>query len=403
MQQHSQIKGFKKLKLVIILALMSSIAPLSTDMYLPALTQVEESFATSTFLTQLSLASFFLAFSFGQLLYGPMSDVFGRKRPILVGIFIFIISSLGCIVIDDIYSFIILRFFEALGGCAGVVIARAIVNDLFTSKEAVGIYALMMVFSSLAPMLSPTFGGILLQYFSWQSIFTTLFLLGILLFIMILFGLQESAPHLKDRKFSHKEAIHGYKVVFREKIFLVYSLTSGFASCAMFSYITGSSFIFQKYFGISELGFSTLFGLNALGFVIFANINAFLVRRFESQKILAVSLIVMLFSTLILCVNAFLYPNFWLFEISIFTSIAMLGFIAPNTTTLAMARFVEYSGTASAILGMVQFTLAGFISFVVGAINANTPIILALVMCVSVLVANGIYFRGLKWSRGSCL
>ena len=171
MQQHSQIKGFKKLKLVIILALMSSIAPLSTDMYLPALTQVEESFATSTFLTQLSLASFFLAFSFGQLLYGPMSDVFGRKRPILVGIFIFIISSLGCIVIDDIYSFIILRFFEALGGCAGVVIARAIVNDLFTSKEAVGIYALMMVFSSLAPMLSPTFGGILLQYFSWHIIF----------------------------------------------------------------------------------------------------------------------------------------------------------------------------------------------------------------------------------------
>ncbi|HEF7632454.1 TPA: multidrug effflux MFS transporter [Campylobacter jejuni] len=366
MQKHTKIHGFAKFKLIVILALMSSIAPLSTDMYLPALSHVEQSFQTNSFLTQLSIASFFIAFALGQLIYGPLSDIFGRKIPALVGIFFFIVSSLFCMIIDDIYAFIALRFFEALGGCAGVVIARAIVNDLFEIKEAAGIFALMMVFSSLAPMLSPTFGGILLEYFSWHSIFATLFALGILLFLMILFGLKESAPHLKNKKFSHHEAMKSYKFVLSDKRFLVYILCASFALAAMFAYITGSSFVFTQFFSLSEQKFALLFGAKAL--------------------------MIMFISTVILLANAFFHPNFLLFELSIFTSIAMLGFIAPNTTTLAMARFKEHSGTASAVLGTVQFGFAGLISFVVGAINANTPIILAFVMCACVLVANMIYF-----------
>ncbi|EHP7073120.1 multidrug effflux MFS transporter [Campylobacter coli] len=392
MQKHTKIHGFAKFKLIIILALMSSIAPLSTDMYLPALSHVEQSFQTNSFLTQLSIASFFIAFALGQLIYGPLSDIFGRKIPALVGIFFFIVSSLFCVIIDDIYAFIALRFFEALGGCAGVVIARAIVNDLFEIKEAAGIFALMMVFSSLAPMLSPTFGGILLEYFSWHSIFATLFALGILLFLMILFGLKESAPHLKNKKFSHHEAMKSYKFVLSDKRFLVYILCASFALAAMFAYITGSSFVFTQFFSLSEQKFALLFGVNALGFVICANINARLVRKFESEKILSKALMIMFVSTLILLINAFLYPNLFLFEASIFTSIAMLGFITPNTTTLAMARFKEHSGTASAVLGFIQFALAGLISSVVSALDANTPIILAFVMCACVLVANMIYF-----------
>ncbi|HEH3775776.1 TPA: multidrug effflux MFS transporter [Campylobacter jejuni] len=369
MQKHTKIHGFAKFKLIVILALMSSIAPLSTDMYLPALSHVEQSFQTNSFLTQLSIASFFIAFALGQLIYGPLSDIFGRKIPALVGIFFFIVSSLFC-----------------------VVIARAIVNDLFEIKEAAGIFALMMVFSSLAPMLSPTFGGFLLEYFSWHSIFATLFALGILLFLMILFGLKESAPHLKNKKFSHHEAMKSYKFVLSDKRFLVYILCASFALAAMFAYITGSSFVFTQFFSLSEQKFALLFGANALGFVICANINARLVLKYESEKILAKALMIMFISTVILLANAFFHPNFLLFELSIFTSIAMLGFIAPNTTTLAMARFKEHSGTASAVLGTVQFGFAGLISFVVGAINANTPIILAFVMCACVLVANMIYF-----------
>ncbi|EHA5322156.1 multidrug effflux MFS transporter [Campylobacter upsaliensis] len=392
MQKHTKIKGFAKFRLIFILALMSSIAPLSTDMYLPALSQVKQSFETSEFLTQLSLASFFVAFALGQLIYGPLSDVFGRKIPALVGIFLFMLSSLFCVIIDNIYVFIILRFFEALGGCAGVVIARAIVNDLFELKEAASIFALMMVFSALAPMLSPSFGGFLIEYFSWHSIFATLFGLGILLFLLISFALKESAPHLKRQKFSHKETLKSYRFVLKDKPFILYVSCASLVLAAMFAYITGSSFVFINFFGLSERDFGLLFGLNALGFVIFANINAKMVRKIDSEKILFYALIIMLISTLILFVNSLIKPNFWLFELSIFTSIALLGFIAPNTTTLAMARFKDHSGTASAVLGTSQFALAGVISFIVSAVGANTPVILALIMLICVVFANGVYF-----------
>lgn len=392
MQKHTKIKGFAKLRLIFILALMSSIAPLSTDMYLPALSQVKQSFETSEFLTQLSLASFFVAFALGQLIYGPLSDIFGRKIPALVGIFLFMLSSLFCVIIDNIYVFIILRFFEALGGCAGVVIARAIVNDLFELKEAASIFALMMVFSALAPMLSPSFGGFLIEYFSWHSIFATLFGLGILLFLLIFFALKESAPHLKRQKFSHKETLKSYSFVLKDKPFILYVSCASLVLAAMFAYITGSSFVFINFFGLSERDFGLLFGLNALGFVIFANINAKMVRKIDSEKILFYALIIMLISTLILFVNSLIKSNFWLFELSIFTSIALLGFIAPNTTTLAMARFKDHSGTASAVLGTSQFALAGVISFIVSAVGANTPVILALIMLICVVLANGVYF-----------
>ncbi|EMI4815740.1 multidrug effflux MFS transporter [Campylobacter upsaliensis] len=392
MQKHTKIKGFAKLRLIFILALMSSIAPLSTDMYLPALSQVKQSFETSEFLTQLSLASFFVAFALGQLIYGPLSDIFGRKIPALVGIFLFMLSSLFCVIIDNIYIFIILRFFEALGGCAGVVIARAIVNDLFELKEAASIFALMMVFSALAPMLSPSFGGFLIEYFSWHSIFATLFGLGILLFLLIFFALKESAPHLKRQKFSHKETLKSYRFVLKDKPFILYVSCASLVLAAMFAYITGSSFVFINFFSLSERDFGLLFGLNALGFVIFANINAKMVRKIDSEKILFYALIIMLISTLILFVNSLIKPNFWLFELSIFTSIALLGFIAPNTTTLAMARFKDHSGTASAVLGTSQFALAGVISFIVSAVGANTPVILALIMLICVVLANGVYF-----------
>ncbi|ELB7666934.1 multidrug effflux MFS transporter [Campylobacter upsaliensis] len=392
MQKHTKIKGFAKFRLIFILALMSSIAPLSTDMYLPALSQVKQSFETSEFLTQFSLASFFIAFALGQLIYGPLSDVFGRKIPALVGIFLFMLSSLFCVIIDNIYVFIILRFFEALGGCAGVVIARAIVNDLFELKEAASIFALMMVFSALAPMLSPSFGGFLIEYFSWHSIFATLFGLGILLFLLIFFALKESAPHLKRQKFSHKETLKSYRFVLKDKPFILYVSCASLVLAAMFAYITGSSFVFINFFGLSERDFGLLFGINALGFVIFANINAKMVQKIPSEKILFYALIIMLISTLILFVNSLIKPNFWLFELSIFTSIALLGFIAPNTTTLAMARFKDHSGTASAVLGTSQFALAGVISFIVSAVGANTPVILALVMLICVVLANGLYF-----------
>lgn len=392
MQKQTSLKGFKKFNLIIILAFMSSLAPLSTDMYLPALGEVQKSFSTNSFYAQLSLASFFIAFALGQLLYGPLSDIYGRKKPLYFGILLFILSSLACISFDSIYTFIFFRFLEALGGCAGVVIARAIVNDNFELKEAASVFALMMVISSLVPMLSPGLGSILLDYFSWKSIFAVLFGLGIFLLLLIFLGLNNIKENTASLKFNSKEIFNNYIKILKDRRFKIYVFSSSFAMATIFAYITGSSYVFIDYYGLSEKSYGILFGINAANFMIFANINARIVRRYSPYYVLPFSFTTMFGIALLLTIAGFFDLGFLVFEILLFFMIGMLGFIIPNTTTLAMARFKENSGSASAMLGAIQFTLAGGISFVVSYLEANSPLPLALIITICLIIACRIYF-----------
>ncbi|TLD82862.1 Bcr/CflA family efflux MFS transporter [Helicobacter sp. MIT 11-5569] len=391
-QKISSYQGFAKTRLIFVLAFMSSLAPLSTDMYLPALGAVQISFATTPFYTQLSLAVFFVAFAFGQLLYGPLSDIYGRKKPLYFGIALFIVASIMCVSFDSVHSFIFWRFLQALGGCAGVVIARAIINDNFELKEAASAFALMMVVSSLAPMLAPVFGSFLLDFFSWKSIFATLFSLGILLLIFITFGIQDQKPKTTTQS-NFQTILHNYFHILKDRRFRVYVLSASFVMATIFAYITGSSFLFREYFGLSEKAYGILFGINALSFMIFANINARIVRKISPYAILPYAFVVMFGIGIAMIIVGWLDLGFLPFEILLFLMLGMNGFIVPNTTTLAMARFKQASGSASAILGMAQFAVAGAISFVVGAVEANTPFPLALIIACCLLIACGIYFN----------
>lgn len=391
--EKASLSRFAKIKLVVILAYMSALAPLSTDMYLPALERVKQSFATSEFYAQLSVASFFVAFALGQLLYGPLSDKFGRKKPLYAGISLFIAASLACVSFDNIYAFIFFRFLQALGGCAGVVLARAIVNDKFELHEAAAMFALMMVVGSLAPMLAPTFGGFVLEFFPWQAIFTILFALGILLFIFIFFGLDESTEIKSDAAISIAAVARDYGEILRNKEFMRYTLGFAVAMSALFAYITGSSFIFLDYYGLSERAFGAVFGINALGMTLVSALNAKLVQKREPATLLNFGLIAMFAMSLILLACSMLGLPFICFELSLFALLSSLGFIAPNATTLAMVLFKGgRSGAASAVLGTTQFAIAGAVSFIVGAVSANEPLLLAGVMIVCALCANAIYF-----------
>lgn len=385
----TDFQGSKKIKFVIFLAFMSSASPLATDMYLPALSLIKENFNTTDFYTQLSLSGFFTAFALGQLIYGPLSDKFGRKIPLIIGVFLFTLGSIGCTFSTSIEMFIFFRFVQAIGGCAGVVIARAIVNDLFELKQAAEIFALMMVCVSIAPMLAPNFGSFLLNFFSWHSIFIVLFIIGLILFLITSFGFKESVKTRNQSKII--EIFKEYKLVLKDKTFIIYTLSSSFAIATMFAYITGSEFVFGEYFKLNETHFALLFSANSLGFMASARLNSKLIQTYSLDSLIKFGLYAMGFFGLVLILANFLSIGFLRFEIPFFMIISTLGFIIPNITTLAMARFKNIAGAASAVYGTSQFCIAGFISFLVGFLGANTPLPLSIFICVCSLFAGFIY------------
>ncbi|PSM52998.1 major facilitator superfamily transporter [Campylobacter blaseri] len=388
---------FDKIKLVLVLAFMSAIAPLSIDMYLPALTQIREIFETDEFYMQLSLAVFFIAFSFGQLIYGPLSDIYGRKKPLYFGITIFVISSFACAMVDSVYAFIFFRFTQALGGSAGIVIARAVINDKFELNEAASMFAIMMVVASLAPMLAPTFGSLILHFVSWRIIFIMLFSLGVMLLFMIYFWLKDSSRVGKKDELSFKKMAITYIEILKNRKFIVYALSLAMPMSAMFAYITGSSFVFVEYFGLSTYKYGIIFGLNALGVTLVSAINSKLVLKHSPENFLKIGLFLASFFVIILIALGYFKVEFLYFEIMLFLTLATLGFIIPNATSLAMSCYKERSaGAASAVLGAMQFAFAGGASFSVGFLKANNPLFLSIVMGSSTFIALLIYIKGFK-------
>lgn len=384
------MKSTKKIILITTLAYMSSLAPLATDMYLPAMNDIALQLRASEFYAQLSLTAFFVAFSLGQLIYGPLSDIFGRKKPILAGVAIFTLASIACIFVDNIAVFIALRFLQALGGCAGVVIARAVINDTFELKEAASAFALMMIVGALAPMLAPSVGSFLENFFGWRSIFTALSFLGGLLLLAVWLFLAES--HTTRAAFSLSAVTHAYAVVGTDKCFASYVLVGALAMAMIFAYITGSSFVFMGHFELSNTAYGAIFGLNALAMMIGSAANAILAKRFSPFTLVSYALCGVLVLCVLLFVGSFFELGFIVFEVNLFCAMLCLGFIVPNVTSLAMARFKQLSGTASALFGFTQFALAGGVSALVGALNANSPLALSLVIILCLLLASLIYF-----------
>lgn len=374
-----------------ILAYMTALAPLATDMYLPSMGAVQESFQTTSANTQLSITVFFVAFAFGQLLYGPISDALGRRKPLVVGIIIYTLTSFACAAADSISLFVCLRFLQALGGCAGVVIARAIINDKFDIKQGASAMAVMMMVGSLAPMLAPSVGSLIAKYAPWQVIFVLLGVFGLMLLALMLWGLQETVPPEKQTALNLPSVFRNYAAIVRDRDFMMLVLTFSLPLSALFAYITTASFVFQDHFHLSAQGFGILFGVNALGSTTFSMVNAKIVRSVSPYTILQYAFWAMLLFVGAMMVISLFDAGFWWFEGALFLTMGMIGFIAPNAALLAMDRFRQNSGAASAVLGMTQFAIAGLVSFLAGALHANTPGRLSVMMALCVLAGALVY------------
>ena len=360
----------KRTELIVVLGALTAFAPLSIDMYLPALPTLQKVFTTDAAGVQLTLAVFFLGFALGQTFFGPILDRFGRKPPLYISLTIYILASAGCALAPSIEALAALRFVQAVGACAGAVSSRAMVRDLFDPKESARVFSALMLVMGVAPILAPLIGGYVMATLGWRAIFWTLAGLGVLCLAGMALRLPET-HHESARRPLHLGAIlRGYAGLLVHRTYLCYALTGGFAMAGMFAYIAGSPFVFIELHGIKPQDYGWFFGANALGFVIVAQVNARLVRRFEMGRILRVANLVQTLFGLVLAALA-LSGMGGLFGLAglLFGYIACIGLILPNASALAMAPHGERAGSASALLGTLQFALAATAAMAVGEIH----------------------------------
>lgn len=386
--------SIRRAELIVLLGAISAFASLSVDTYLPALPTLEKVFAATSTEVQLTLASFFVAFALGQAFYGPVSDRFGRRRPLCVALSVFAVASAGCALSWSIHALAAMRFAQALGACAGSVIARAVVRDSFAPLDTARIFSTLMLVTGFAPMLAPLLGGYVLVEFGWRAIFWLLAIIGLGCFAAVLFRLPETHRAHEATELSIGRVLNAYGRLLMDPRFLGFALAGALSMAGLFAYIAGSPFVFIEIFGVPPNRFGWIFGANALGFVIASQFNARLVRRFEPLKLLKAANLVQAGAGLALLLAAASGSGgIRGIIVPLFVYISCIGFILPTSTALAMAPFGQSAGAASALLGTIQFAIAALTSTALGLLHYPSPVPMSALIAACGLASVGLYRR----------
>jgi DHA1 family bicyclomycin/chloramphenicol resistance-like MFS transporter len=368
-------------RLAIILGILSAFGPLSIDMYLPGLPAIARDFGVDTAAAQQTLSAFFIGLAAGQLIYGPLSDRLGRRRPLLFGCALYAVACLGCVVAPSLGGLILLRFAMALGACAGMVITRSVVRDLFDQHESARMYSMLVLVMGLAPILAPLVGGQLLLFWGWRVIFLVLSAFGVLCFALVYFGLAESLPPSRRVRQGPGAVLRRYGGLLADGRFMGYTVAGGLASAAMFAYISGSPFVFIELNGVAPERYGLLFGINAIGLIAASQLNRWLLARYTSTQILVRALgVTALFSLLLAAAAATGFGGFAGLLFLLFFCIASTGLVGPNATAGAMAPYAHQAGSASALLGAIQFAFGAAAGALVGLFFNGTALPMAAVI-----------------------
>ena len=385
--------------MIVLLGAVTAFAPVSIDMYLPALPILGKEFGASAGHVQLSVASFFLGLAVGQGFYGPLSDRFGRTRPLYAGLLLFVVASIGCALAPSINFLIVVRFFQALGACSGQVISRAVVRDLFEPREAVQVFSLLVLVMGVSPVLAPLLGGQILQWFPWRTIFWVIALLGAMGLIGSLVRLKET-HHGERKSLLIGNVLRTYTDLLTDRGFLGYVLTGGMAMAGMFAYIVGSPYVFMEHFQVTTSRFGLFFGINALGLVLAAQLNARLVRHFASDVIIRKVLAVQVITGSLLFVGAWSgFLQLYGVATLLFIYVSSVGCLFPNITAMAMAPQGARAGSASAMIGVIQFVLAAGSASLIGATNSGAAVPMAVVIAVCSVLAVALYWTMVQGPR----
>lgn len=379
-----------------VLALLTAVAPLSIDMYLPAFPAMAAEFGTSASAVQFTLTSFMVGLASGQLILGPLSDRFGKRPLMLAGTFVCILAGVACALAPNIAALTAFRFVQGFSGAAGVVLSRAVVADRAHGAVAARAFSLMMIINGAAPVLAPLIGGSLMGVIGWRGVFWILAGLAVAMFLGVVAVPTETHP--KDRRHTGgvTAMLRDARSVLTNRDYIGYTLAFAFGFTVMFAYISASPFVLQNVLGLSPLHYSFAFAANAAGIVIMNAVNARIVGRFGQRRLLHLGVGLLVLFSVLLLVDALLGPVLWASLLLLWGAVASLGLVAANATALALDQVRHAAGTGSAVLGALQFGLAALVSPIVGLGGDHRT-----AMAVAMVVSAGIGAAALLLTRRS--
>ncbi|SCG67905.1 multidrug effflux MFS transporter [Micromonospora humi] len=389
----------QRLRLVVVLGSLIAVGPLTIDMYLPALPAIVADFATTSAAVQLTLTGTLAGLAVGQLLIGPLSDAVGRRRPLIAGLALHVVASSLCVVAPNVAVLGALRVVQGLGVAATAVVAMAVVRDLFSGAAFATLLSRLLLVMGAAPILAPTLGGGVLRWTDWRGVFVALAAIGVLLVVVASIGLPETLAPERRRRGGVVATISLYGSLLRDRVFVGLVLVAGLAMAALFAYVAGSSFVLQQSYGLDEQQFALAFGAGAIGLIGATQYNVRLLRRYPPQRILAASLGVGTLAGLALV--AFAATNVGglpALLVSLWVVLAAAGLAMPNAPALALSRHGEAAGTASALLGAVQFGVGAVAAPLVGVLGTGA-VAMALVVAGGMVAALAVLLVVVRPSR----
>jgi DHA1 family bicyclomycin/chloramphenicol resistance-like MFS transporter len=385
--------GRRYVQLVLVLGALIALGPLTIDMYLPAFPSLSAELGASDSATQLTLTGMLGGLSVGQLLIGPLSDAFGRRRPLVLGLLTHVLASVLCAVAPSIYLLAGVRVVQGFAGAAISVVAMAIVRDLFSGYAVARLMSRLMLVIGLAPILAPSLGGLILEWTSWRGIFGVLASVALLLAGVALVGVRETLPAHRRRPANLRATLATYRSLVADRPFVALTLIGGLMLSSVFAYVSGASFVLQEGYGLDERTFGLVFGANALGLTLASQVNPALIRRFGVLDVLTTAMLVALLAAgVLVVVGATGAGGLMGVLVPLGVVIASAGLSLPNTPALALSRHGEAAGTAAAMLGAVQFGVGAAVAPLVGLFGSGSAVPMGAVMMAVTLLATVLMF-----------
>jgi DHA1 family bicyclomycin/chloramphenicol resistance-like MFS transporter len=385
--------GKERLALAFLLSMLGMLGPFNIDMYLPSFPEIANDLGTRASLVQLSLTACLIGLAVGQVVVGPISDAKGRRKPLLVSISLFAVSSILCALAPNITTLVAARFLQGFTASAGIVLSRAVVRDVFSGRELSKFFALLMVINATAPMIAPMAGGaiLLLPFSSWNTIFYFLSLLGIFIVLMVALRLKETLPPEKRIPSSVGHSVRTMGSLMKDRSFIGYALTVGFVHGGSFAYVSGTPFVYQGIYDVSPQVFSILFGINGLAIIA----GSFLIGRFGGiygeKRLLRTAVIIAVSATFVLLIMTIIKGPLATLVIPIFIYMTTMGMVLTSSFTLAMEKQGHRAGSASAVLGLLPLLLGSMVSPLVG-IDETTAVPMGAILFITSSIGSIAFF-----------